>query len=304
MFDDLTKEIKAQLYERAKGPLFTTFAISWISFNIRSITVFFSDLDPERKIGYWNEFYPTTADWLLHCLAYPFIAATVVIIVYPIPARLAYHYWHWQFLKIKKIQQKLEDETPMTHEEAGALRLVSLEQQSKLQEQLRTSTLINTEQSNRLAAMTQQIIDSTASIDKLTQEKNQLIEDNRLFEDKFKNSKSESKVTSTKSKNDKYVLTSKLPNNVLKVFLESNVASSLLIEVFLTIYINDGSIDKVSLKKSLKANSGLNGVEVENALDELNYPNQYITQRNGNVSLANLGRSLAVSSGLPEVSFN
>lgn len=36
MLDDLTKEIKAQLYERVKSPLFGAFALSWAAWNSRS----------------------------------------------------------------------------------------------------------------------------------------------------------------------------------------------------------------------------------------------------------------------------
>ena len=308
MFDDLTKEIKSQLYERAKGPLFTTFAISWISFNIRSITVFFSDLDPERKIGYWNDFYPTTVDWLLHCLAYPSLTAVAIIIVYPIPARLAYHYWHWQFLKVKKVQQKLEDETPMTHEEAGALRLVSLEQQSKLQEQLRAATTINTEQSNRLAAISQQLIDSANSIEKLTQEKNQLIEDKHLFDKSLESSD----LTKSKDENSKDninksnleidgSLFSLIPTNVLNNLLDQKLEYE-LIEVFVAIYCHEGEVERKALNQYLKLHSKLKPIEIQFALDKLQDNKGFIKiYDSGRIVLSKSGTELAVKSGLSQV---
>ena len=309
MFDDLTKEIKAQLYERAKGPLFTTFAISWISFNIRSITVFFSDLDPERKIEYWNDFYPTTTAWLLHALAYPFFTAVAIIIIYPIPARLAYHYWHWQFLKVKKVQQKLEDETPMTYEDASALRLVSLEQQSKLQEQLRSSTLINTEQSNRLAAISEQVIESVNSIEKLTKERNQLIEEKRLLEENLldikvnsnENSKSTSSVVNSTSKDS---LSSSLPTNVLNKLLAQNLEYG-LIEVFAAINKYEGKVERNELNQFLRMRSKLKSIEIQFAIDQLENSHGLISvYQNGSVVLSKSGRELAVKSGLTQVDFD
>lgn len=57
MLQELTKEIKAQLYERAKSPLFGSFALAWITWNFRAVAAFFSDMKFNEKLAYWNSFY-------------------------------------------------------------------------------------------------------------------------------------------------------------------------------------------------------------------------------------------------------
>jgi hypothetical protein len=128
MLDDLTKEIKAQLYERVKSPLFGAFALSWVGWNYRGLLVAIADMPYKDRMGYLDGLYPTTAEWLWHCLGGPLLTAVGLLLIYPWPARWMYSYWAWQQKELKKVQQRIEDEIPLTQEEARALRRVALDQ--------------------------------------------------------------------------------------------------------------------------------------------------------------------------------
>jgi len=152
MFDDLTKEIKAQLYERARSPLTGTFVISWFAWNIRAIVALISDMSFQEKIDYWNSLYPLTSDIVISVFIGPLISASLFILLYPYPARWAFQFWYTQHKRLKEIQQKIEDKTPLTQEEANAIRRTALDQQAQLQSQLREISAGNKElsENNRM----------------------------------------------------------------------------------------------------------------------------------------------------------
>ncbi len=157
MFDEVTKEIKAQLYERARSPLFGGFVIAWAMWNFPSIVALFSSMDFDKKVEFWREFYSGRWEAVFKLVIYPVLSAAVFILVYPFPARWTYHYWHWQHTKLKAIQQRIEDETPMTQAEAKELRRVSVDVQAKMHEQLRASAGTNQEFANMREALLEKL---------------------------------------------------------------------------------------------------------------------------------------------------
>ncbi len=149
MLDELTKSIKAQLYDRARSPLTGAFAISWSIWNFPSIVIFFSDLKFDEKMGHWEKIYQNGPNGVFQLVVIPLISTVLFILFYPYAARWAFHYWHWQHRETKKIQQKIEDETPLTQEEAAELRKKSIEELTHLQEELRKAATANVELTNR-----------------------------------------------------------------------------------------------------------------------------------------------------------
>lgn len=150
MLDDLTKEIKAQLYERVKSPLFGAFALSWVGWNYRAILAVLSKMSFQETLAYFDKLYPSNFDWLWHCFGGPLVTAVAFLIVYPYPARWMYGYWATQHKKLKKVQQDIEDETPLTQEEAKALRKTSLEQVAALEAKILEQRQLNNELNERL----------------------------------------------------------------------------------------------------------------------------------------------------------
>ncbi|WP_341744159.1 hypothetical protein [Azonexus hydrophilus] len=150
MLDDLTKEVKAQLYERVKSPLFGAFALSWIPWNYRPLLATLSGITFQEKLSYFDSFYPTIWHWLGYCIAGPLITAVLFLLAYPHPARWIYSYWANQHKELKRVQQKIEDETPITQEEASALRKFGLDQAREYQTRLKELAAINEELEERI----------------------------------------------------------------------------------------------------------------------------------------------------------
>lgn len=150
MLDDLTKEIKAQLYERVKSPLFGAFALSWVAWNYRALLAVVADMPFKDRMIYLDGLYPSIEDRLLHGLGWPLLTATLFLLIYPWPARGMYWYWARQQKELKKVQQKIEDDTPITQEEANALRKEGLAQAKEYQSQLKELAASNRELEERI----------------------------------------------------------------------------------------------------------------------------------------------------------
>lgn len=156
MLDDLTKEIKAQLYERVKSPLFGAFAFSWVGWNYRPILAVLSGMTFPEKLAYFDSIYPSGWHWVGYCFGGPLLTAVVFLLAYPHPARWMYRYWAGQHKELKKVQQEIEDETPLTQEEARALRKASLAQVSGLEAEIRDQRQLIDELNVRLREVAQE----------------------------------------------------------------------------------------------------------------------------------------------------
>lgn len=150
MLDDLSKEIKAQLYERVKSPLFGAFALSWVAWNYRALLAVLSKMTFPETLAYLDTLYPSPWHWGGYVIVGPLSTAVLFLVVYPHPARAMYRYWANQHKELKKVQQEIEDETPLTQEEAKALRKTSLEQVSALEAQILEQRQLNNELNERL----------------------------------------------------------------------------------------------------------------------------------------------------------
>lgn len=120
--NDLIKTLKAQLYDRAVSPLFASFAISWVAFNHRLIVVMISGMPVEKKFAYIDNVLYPGYQALLPTILYPLLSACALIFLYPIPARIVFKHVRSEQKRLKEIQRAIEDETPITQEEASELR--------------------------------------------------------------------------------------------------------------------------------------------------------------------------------------
>lgn len=137
MLSDLAKTVKAQLYERVSSPLLGAFGISWIAWNYRFILVLVSSMPVAEKFAYIdsNIFY-SYKNIFLHGTLYPLITTLSLIFIYPFPAKFVYEYWRKRQRDLKEIQQRIDDETPLTREEARELRHETLNARLEFEQEL------------------------------------------------------------------------------------------------------------------------------------------------------------------------
>lgn len=165
MLDDLTKEIKAQLYERVKSPLFGAFALSWVAWNYRALLAVLSKMTFQETLVYLETVYPSAWHWAGYCFAGPLLTAVAFLLAYPHPARWIYSYWATQQKELKKVQQRIEDETPLTQEEANALRKAGLAQEREFQAQLKELAASNKELEERVKLLQEENVRLTTERD-------------------------------------------------------------------------------------------------------------------------------------------
>lgn len=127
MLDDLTKSIKAQLYERVSSPLIASFGIAWLGWNYRFVLVLLTSGTYTEKFAYIDaNLFPTFQQILLTGTVYPLATALFMLFIYPFPAKYVYRYWRERQRELKEIQKQIDDETPLTREEAKQIRQAAL----------------------------------------------------------------------------------------------------------------------------------------------------------------------------------
>lgn len=137
MIEDISKSIKANMYERATSPLFGAFAISWAIWNYKTVLAIFSSMKVKEKVSYIeNEIYASEWSLILEGASYPLISAVLFILIYPHPAKWIYEYWNNQQKKLKEIKQKIEDDTPLTLDESREIRRELLRLESDYDEEI------------------------------------------------------------------------------------------------------------------------------------------------------------------------
>ena len=121
--EDLMKSLKAQLYERASSPLIFSFVVSWALWNYRFLLVLTASGSLVEKFAFVEaHLFHYWWDYVGRGLLAPALSALLYIFVYPFPSRFVYSYTQKQQAELKRIQQKIEDETPLTQEDARELR--------------------------------------------------------------------------------------------------------------------------------------------------------------------------------------
>lgn len=130
MIEDISKSIKADLYERVSSPLFGAFSFSWVLWNWKFLLVLISGMKASEKINYIDGtlYYGWLQPMFFLFLA-PLISAAIFIYLYPIPAKYVFKYTKKEQKKLKKIKVEVEDDTPLSQAEHNKLRqkITSLE---------------------------------------------------------------------------------------------------------------------------------------------------------------------------------
>jgi hypothetical protein len=74
----------------------------------------FKFIEDQIYIGHYSQ--------LIYGLLLPFITTIFFIFIYPYPAKFAYAFFRKRQVELKEIQQKIDDETPLTRDEARKIR--------------------------------------------------------------------------------------------------------------------------------------------------------------------------------------
>ncbi|ELY4158743.1 hypothetical protein SMZ39_001427 [Cronobacter turicensis] len=123
MFEDLIKTVKAQLYDRITSPLLGCFLISWFIWNYKFVFTLFSDMKIQDKFKYIDSVILTEGGgYFLRFVVFPLLTTAFFIFIYPYPAKFTYAFFRKRQVELKKIQQELDNETPITKEEAKKIR--------------------------------------------------------------------------------------------------------------------------------------------------------------------------------------
>lgn len=120
MLNDFKDSIKAKLYDFNYTPFMSSLVISWIVINHKYLLVLLSDkIDVDKKLIMLNDTYSYNAVFG-YCSFYiaPLLFALFYVFIYPKISKYFYEYTLRQTKKLKEIKQKIEDETPLTQEEA------------------------------------------------------------------------------------------------------------------------------------------------------------------------------------------
>ncbi|MEJ0029734.1 MAG: hypothetical protein WDO15_04910 [Bacteroidota bacterium] len=120
MFEDLSKSIKALLYDRATSPFYSTFITSWIVWNWKILYLTFI-VDPTltgNKIDFIQSHY---VDWFVN-LWWPLLTTAFIIIVMPL-FTIASKWIAAQYDRLKRwLIDPLERQQLLSLEESIALR--------------------------------------------------------------------------------------------------------------------------------------------------------------------------------------
>lgn len=152
--DDLIDTIKAQLYDRITSPLAGSFIIAWCLWNWRFVAVVFSDMPVEEMFTFIDmHVYSTPSKMILFWIVGPLLTTCFYLFIYPHPARWVYEYTRKQHQKVKEIRQRMEDEEPLTKEQAREIRKVAIETRDYLESELEKES----EKNKRLQAENEEL---------------------------------------------------------------------------------------------------------------------------------------------------
>lgn len=187
MIDDLSRSIRANLYERVTNPLLGAAAVAWVFWNYKLILILLSSIPPTEKIAFIEGvLYPSWYWNLLYLVALPLISSMVFLYAYPIPAKYVYRYTRTQLKELKKIKLEVEDETPASQEEHIQLRRKVNELENRYYSDL-------TERDSEIARL-QGLIANQKQISSTPSSVRPLIETDSVAENKIKLKEEQNKI--------------------------------------------------------------------------------------------------------------
>lgn len=127
MLDDIKDSIKAKLYDFTYTPFMGSVLISWVLFNHQYLLIYFTDFDLDKKLPLLKS-YDFSYQCCNHSLPwaesffFPLAVGLFYVYGYPQISKFFYEYTLERTKELKKVKQSIEDETPITQEEAKEIR--------------------------------------------------------------------------------------------------------------------------------------------------------------------------------------
>lgn len=124
--DDLLKTIKAQLYDRLSSPLSFSFSLAWLAWNYRVVVILLSSLPPSDKFLALDLLSLTWSRqelyFLCHLFLFPLATSAIYIFALPWAEKIVFEYSLKRKKELKESRQKIEEEMPLSNDEARELR--------------------------------------------------------------------------------------------------------------------------------------------------------------------------------------
>lgn len=127
MLKDVQNSIKAKLYDFTYSPFMSSMIISWIIINHKYILIYLASYDLDKKLSLLNQHdFTFHTSWFNIPWAFniwlPILFGLFYTFIYPVASKKFYEFTLEKNKELKKIKQDIEDITPITQEEARALR--------------------------------------------------------------------------------------------------------------------------------------------------------------------------------------
>lgn len=134
MFEEITKSLKATLYDRVSSPFLFSFFFAWAVWNYDFLLIFFSSMPSDEKIDYISYFlFPTIDSILQKGILFPFFSAFAYILIFPYVEQFFYFLWLRKVTALRDIRNKIETKRRLTVEESIEItvRMAEIEEESK-----------------------------------------------------------------------------------------------------------------------------------------------------------------------------
>jgi len=168
MFQEAIASLRMSLRERVTSPLLGAFIGAWLVWNYQFILIVFSGMHTITKIEYITG--TLYADWqtaiLFHFLG-PLFAAGLFILLYPFPAKWAFHYTGLRRQKLLELKYKLEGQEPISPEKALTLREEIAKLNTRYIEEMQKQVEKNDELEKIVSERTSEITDLRSKMDNL-----------------------------------------------------------------------------------------------------------------------------------------
>jgi hypothetical protein len=120
---EIVESFKDQINERLSSPLTGSFAIAWLIWNYKFIVILMSANTVTKTFELIHKIcFPDLSSLILNGFLYPFLSTCIYIFLVPYPSRIAYAFTRNCQKVLTGIRQQIDDETPLTKEEAKKLR--------------------------------------------------------------------------------------------------------------------------------------------------------------------------------------
>ena len=135
---EFSKSMKAKMYDFTYTPFMSSMVIAWIVLNHKYLLIYMSSYDLDKKLKLLENY-----DFSLHTpynipYAYniflPIFFGLLYTFLYPIVSKVFYDYTLKKNKELKKLKQKIEEDTPILIDEAIALKKENYDNTDKISE--------------------------------------------------------------------------------------------------------------------------------------------------------------------------